>query len=223
MPNEGLSFRGESSLSFGDVLTTLKRRGCNLLVTGAVADDVAARATRKLLGTPTEPRERVLALTDPVVETPATYLPGSLYPRNDGVEILDYRDVGRSATAVERSDGGGPRTLDVIADTVCETVAERGRDADPAQVRFGLMSIRPLLDRHDGACVEQFLDRVTDTVLDTRGMAHYHLRLPEDDAIVDALSPRFDARIELRRLDGMIPEQRWHVPDHDAETDWVTL
>lgn len=223
MPNEGLSFRGETSTSFGDVLAALKQQGCNLLVTGAVAEDVTARATRKLLGTPTEPRERVLALTDPVVENPVTYLPGSLYPHHDGVEILDYRDVGRAASAVERSDGGSPRTLDAITEELCATVAGRGRDTDPAQLRLGVMSLRPLLDRHDVDTVAQFADELTGTVLDTRGMAHYHLRLPDDDPVVDSLSPLFDARIELRQLDGMIPEQRWHVPAEDAETDWVTL
>jgi hypothetical protein len=33
----------------------------------------------------------------------------------------------------------------------------------------------------------------------------------------------FDARIELRRRDGFAPEQRWHVPEHDARTSWVRL
>jgi hypothetical protein len=223
MPNEGLSFRGKTPTSFGDVLATLKHQGCNLLVTGAVAEDVTARATRKLLGTPTEPRERVLALTDPVVENPVTYLPGSLYPHHDGIEILDYRDVGRAASTVERSDGGSPRTLDAIGEELCATVAGRGSDTDPAQLRLSVMSLRPLLDRHDADTVATFLEDLTSTVLDTRGMAHYHLRLPDDDPVVDSLSSLFDARIELRQLDGMIPEQRWHVPAEDAETDWVTL
>lgn len=223
MPNEGLSFRGETSTSFGDVLAALKQSGCNLLVTGAVAEDVTARATRKLLGTPTEPRERVLALTDPVAENPVTYLPGSLYPHHDGVEILDYRDVGRAATTAERSDGGSPRMLGAIGEELCATVASRGRETDPAQLRLGVMSLRPLLDQHDADSVAKFVDELTSTVLDTRGMAHYHLRLPDDDPVVESLSPLFEARIELRQLDGMIPEQRWHVPDEGAETDWVTL
>ena len=223
MPNEGLSFRGEAPSSFGDVLASLKQSGCNLLVTGAVADDVTARATRKLLGTPTEPRERVLAVTDSVVENPVTYLPGSLYPHHDGVEVLDYRNLGRSASSVERSDGGTPRTLDDIREDICTAVERRGRDTDPAQLRLGVMSIRTLLDRHDADDVERFLDRVTEAVLDANGMAHYHLRLPDDDPAVDALAPLFDARIELRQLDGMIPEQQWHVPETSADTGWVTL
>lgn len=223
MPNEGLSFRGDASTSFEDVLASLKRNGCNLLVTGAVADDVTARATRKLLGTPTEPRERVLALTDPVVENPVTYLPGSLYPHHDGVEILDHRDVGRSVGGAERSDGGTPKSLDAIGEELRATVLRRGRDTKPAQFRLGVVSLRPLLDRHDRDAFDQFVTTVSSAVTDTNGMAHYHLRLPDDDPAVDSLSPLFDARIELRQLDGMIPEQQWHVPEHDAETDWVTL
>ena len=223
MSNEGLSFRGEAPSSFEDVLASLKQSGCNLLVTGAVADDVTARATRKLLGTPTEPRERVLALTDSVVENPVTYLPGSLYPHHDGVDILDYRDIGRSASTAERSDGGTPRTLDAIGEELCATVTRRGRDTTPAQLRLGVVSLQSLLDRHDADAVERFLDRVTGTVLDTCGMAHYHLRLPDDDPAVESLSPFFDARIELRQLDGMIPEQQWHVPAKDVESGWVTL
>lgn len=223
MPNEGLSFRGEMSTSFRDVLAALKRNGCNLLVTGAVSGDVTARATRKLLGTPTEPRERVLALTDSVVEQPVTHLPGSLYPHHDGVEILDYRDVGRSTSTAERSDGGTPRTLDAIREELCATVARRGHGTTPAQLRLGVVSLGPLLDRYDADAVEQFIDTLSETVLDTRGMAHYHLRLPDDSPAVDELVPLFDARIQLRQLDGMIPEQRWHVPGEDADTDWVTL
>ncbi|WP_232686083.1 DUF7504 family protein [Halobacterium zhouii] len=223
MPNEGLSFRGDSPQSFEDVLVALKQNGCNLLVTGAVADDVTARATRKLLGTPTEPRERVLALTDSAVENPVTYLPGSIYPHHDGIDVLDYRDVGRSANTAERSDGGTPRTLDAISEDLCSTVARRGRDTAPAQLRLGVVSLHSLLDRHDDDAVEQFLGRVTESVLDASGMAHYHLRLPDDDPAVEALSPLFDARIELRQLDGMIPEQHWHVPESSVDTGWVTL
>ena len=223
MPNEGLSFRGEAPASFGDVLASLKQNGCNLLVTGAVADDVTARATRKLLGTPTEPRERVLALTDPAVENPVTYLPGSLYPHHDGVEILDHRDVGRSATGAERSDGGTPRRLDAIGDELCATVTRRGRDAPPAKLRLGVVSLRPLLDRHRRDAFDRFVASVSAAVTDTNGMAHYHLRLPDDDPAVESLSPLFDARIELRQLDGMIPEQRWHIPEKNTETGWVTL
>lgn len=223
MTDEALSFRGETSASFGDVLASLKRRGCNLLVTGEVADNVAARATRKLFGTPAEPRERVLALADASVEEPVTYLPGNLYPHHDGVELVDFRDVGRAVANGECVDGGAGRSLAELGDDVCDAVERRGSDLDPAQLRVGLVSLRPLVERYDESAVDTLAERVTDSVGGVSGMAHYHVGTADDAAVVDELAPHFDARIELRQLDGMIPEQRWHVHEYDAETGWVTL
>ena len=32
-----------------------------------------------------------------------------------------------------------------------------------------------------------------------------------------------DARVELRRRDGLVPERRWHVPDRDVTSGWTRL
>lgn len=56
------------------VLSRLKRRGC-VLLTGTVNEPVSVRVTRRLLGTPREPRKRILTLTDATADRVAARLP----------------------------------------------------------------------------------------------------------------------------------------------------
>lgn len=244
---------------FGDALERLKRDGCNVLVTGEVPEPVTARATRKLLGTPTERRERVLVVTDPEVVEPATHLPGNLYPSHEEVTLFDHRDGVRSdhtqprpndpgetgevgkVGETEVTDGIGetdvadptdatagidePDECSAIRTAVADAVepCTDGGDPESAEVRVALVTLRALLGRHSVEQVAQLAAELTAIVTDVRGIGHCHLPVADRSEVVRGLAPYFDARVELRQLDGMVPEQRWHIPQFEQRSEWMTL
>lgn len=200
-----------SERSFARVLEDFKRDGCLLLVTGDVPEPVSARANRKLLGTPTEFRHRILAVTDPAVSEPQTHLPGSLDAESDGVVLIDARTNGRR---------GG---VDAVADAIRDALPA-DPPTDEGNVRFALATLVPFV-------TDTEIDDEVVTALNTlRTAAHavnaigaIHLPLPDDHPDVDALTPSVDARIEVRDTNTALPEQRWYLPEQDATTNWVTM
>lgn len=200
-----------SERSFARVLDEFKRDGCLLLVTGDVPEPVSARATRKLLGTPTEFRHRTLAVTDPAVSEPQSHLPGSLGVESDGVTLIDTRTRGRAASV--------------------EPVAQAIRDSLPADppmdegnVRFALFSIAPFVESGEvDDKVIAALESLRSAAQTATAIGAIHLPLPDDAPEVDALTSSVDARIEVRDTDTALPEQRWHLPEQDTTTNWVTM
>jgi len=224
--------RGEDSPSeFDAVLRQLKRDGCHLLVTGDVDGEVAGRATRRLLGDPNRERERVLAVTDATADHVDHCLPAGVRRTDPDVWVADptgsqrsvpadAADVELPADCADRSALGRLRAELVQAVGFFDDVRN---GLSPAELRVGVTSVTPLLDAHDRGTVGRFLRAVGAIVRGVDGMAHAHLSLPDDHPTVDDLSPLFDARIELRRREGLVPEQRWHVPKHDITSDWTKL
>lgn len=218
-------FRGDSPVEFTSYLTELKHRGCNLLVTGEVAERVTRQATRKLLGSAAERRRRVLVLADRDATDGDAFLPHGVEPDDRDVTIIACHAGARSAAAsAPTAEHGGSDLADLQAE-VCSATTGYEIEAgglDAAELRLGVVSVTTLLDRYDHDAVAHALDAVTSQVRRVRGMGHYHLPVPDDADEVTALAPLFDARIELRKLDGAPPQQRWHVPEYGTTT-WVAL
>lgn len=222
------AFRGDASpRRFREVLTALKREGCNLLVTGAVPEEVTESATRTLLGAPDADRKRIVALPESGERGVGDLLPAGVRPERSDVWVVDqrahHRSVPKSATTAAR-DGGDD--LDRLREELFAAVDhfdDAADGLDPAELRVSVSSLGRLVHEHDAAAVAGFVRSVGAMVRGVRGMAHYHLPRPDDDDAVERLGPLFDARIELRRRDGVPTEQRWHVPEYGETTDWVRL
>jgi len=228
------SFRGDCSThEFQEVLKRLKHDGCNLLVTGAVSEDVTVQATRTLLGAPNAERKRVLALADSRRANATERLPTGVDSDDSDVWIIDQQACQRSVPqAAQSADvdfptaGDDRAALDYLREEVILAIdhfQNANGGLDPSELRLSVSSLGRLGHERDPDTVAEFVRSVSAMVRGVRGMAHYHLARPDDDDVVDRLSPLFDARIELRKRDGMPTEQRWHVPKHERTTDWVRL
>ncbi|MFH5797962.1 hypothetical protein [Haladaptatus sp. CMAA 1911] len=223
-----LRFRSESGessavrdVTFTEWLSGLKASGSNLLVTGEVPETTSAEFSRTLFGQ--GERTRVLGLVDPSTPAAESYLPVSF--EDPQTRVIDRRPEDRGLAS--HSSSIEQLTIDrqTFRSEVVSAISSHEEQNDgfaPAELRLGLDSIGMLEINDDLVSVGQFLRGLTAIVRGVRGMAHYHLRVPDDDPMVAELSPLFDARIELRKRPGRA-EQRWHVPNLDETTHWVEL
>lgn len=225
-----MRFRGsQDTPRFRKWLANLKQVGSTILITGEVPREVSARASRKLYGR-ADRRFRILGLTDRTITDADARFPEDVSADDPATWIVDKRcgeRSVRSTAASADSDLELPRTDD--AQQLCEEIRTAVRfyeqDADgldPAELRIGIDSLFPLVEQ-DFQATESALEALRSTVRDVQGMAHCHLRVPDDDEIVDQLMSQFDARIELRKRPRRKPEQRWYSPDADAKTPWMEL
>ncbi|GKZ15775.1 MULTISPECIES: DUF7504 family protein [Haladaptatus] len=208
----------DSPRQFVRYLRELKKRGSNLLITGDVPDTVTARATQTLFGEG-DRRYRVLALLDTT-----SRIPDSLSVADDRLWVVERAGEKRSARPSASSDVSVRETDDMDGirreiGAAADFYDDEFDGLDPAELRIGV----DLGVRDDRDSIREFVEGTAEIVADHRGMAHYHLPKPDDDPLVDELSPLFDARIELRQVPGQPPEQRWHVPAFDKTTIWVRL
>ncbi|WP_137286749.1 DUF7504 family protein [Halorussus salinisoli] len=228
------SFRGDcSTQDFQEVLKRFKSDGCNLLVTGTVSEDVTVTATQTLLGAPNADRKRVVALADSRRGNVFERLPPGVESDDPDVWVVDQharqRSVPKAAKSRDFDLPAANDDRDVLTRLREEIVAAIGYfqettdGLDPSQLRLSVSSLGRLVHERGPSDVAQFVRSVSAMVRGVRGMGHYHLPRPDDDDVVDRLSPLFDARIELRKRDGLPTEQRWHVPQHEQSTDWVRL
>ncbi len=224
-----LRFRGdETHASFQAWLQGLKQQGSNILVTGDVPDLVSANAARTLFGDGR--RYRILGLIDRTITAPESRLPEVADVYDSRTWVIDQRHGERSVppAAIEVTSHLEPlqqENVHQLRDEVQTAISffeEHFGALDPAELRVGVDSLYPLVQRNVPATI-QSLRTLTATIRGVSGMAHYHLRVPDEVEIVEDLTPIFDARIELRRRPGMKPEQRWHVPDLEETTVWVEL
>lgn len=232
MPDQPPTSRGEyPSHEFREALTTLKRDGCNLLVTGTVTEDATEAATRTLLGAPDADRKRVVALAESTERVVADRLPVGVDPAGPDVWLVDQRTHQRSVPKAVPSDDALPSSDDVdelarLREELIDAIDyfERQSDGlDPSELRLSVSSLGWLAHEHDQNAVADFVRSVAAMVRGVRGMAHYHLPRPDDADLVERLAPLFDARIELRQREGLPIEQRWHLPEDELTTDWVRL
>lgn len=220
--------------AFADALADLKERGSMLLLTGG--DHVALDAAcERLLGSATEPRRRLFALTDRATDAH----PGVRTAVDDATElpphVIRYETDARSAAATSPDAGsigsagqGAIRRRSVdgsLADlqaAITEELDEMGAttgDVDSGTFRICVDSVDTLLAARDAQPVFGFLHALSNTVRDVDGMCHVHLPAHLDDESVQLLTPLFDAVIETRRNG----QQRWHLREPQLTTDWLSL
>lgn len=213
---------------FESFLRALKRHGCNLLVTGEAGEHVFAAMTRRLLGTPSEHRERLLALSDTTLDDAGSLLPDGLGVEDPGVRLHHYSSTTRNVATETPSPAPTQSRSDLVEfqDGICDAIQELDAEADglaPAQLRVGVVTMCPLVSDYETEAVAEFARTVGSEVLQARGLAHYCLPTADDSPIIAELQPEFDARIEVRKDNGHPPMHRWHVPDHDLTTSWVEI
>lgn len=226
-----LRFReGGSNPRFSKWLANLKRVGSNILITGEVPDAVSARASRYFFGR-ADRRFRVLGLTDQTITSADARLPEDASFDDPDTWIIDQRQGERSvpasaATAVDSTPDLDPsgtddaRQLYEEVQTAISFYDEKTDGLDPAELRVGVDSLFPLVES-DLPATKRALRTLGATVRGVHGMAHYHLRVPAADEIVEELVHLFDARVELRKRPRRNPEQRWYAPELDATTPWM--
>ncbi|WP_458206129.1 DUF7504 family protein [Haladaptatus sp. NG-SE-30] len=212
----------EMDVTFTQWLAGLKSHGSNLLVTGAVPKETSATFSRTLFGQGR--RTRILALTDPTALDADEHLPVS--PDVPNTRIIDHR-IDSRATATEPTASTAQPEFDrrTLRSELISAIGHFDDEVggfDPAELRLGIDSIEVLAGDDELVSRNQFLRSITAIVRGVCGMAHYHLRVPDDDPLVDELSPLFDARIELRKRPGRA-QQRWHVSTLGETTHWVEL
>lgn len=192
-------------------LPAFKRRGCNLLVTGAVSEATANRATRRLFGAPDLERTRVLVRTDDADER--HLLPATVDPTAPTVTVIDRRETAHAGTDL----------LAALGTAVVEAAADfeaGARRCTGGEFRLSVTSLDRLLADYDAAAVERFLRRVTDAVTGVRGLGQYRYAGPRSERSAPSFDHLFDAVVELR--DGSHAEHRLR-PSHASPTDWVDL
>lgn len=225
-----LRFRGSGdNPRFTKWLSELKQSGSNILFTGEVPHEVSAQASRSLFGRELR-RFRILALTDKTIENAEVRLPDDTSPEDPNTWIIDQRCGERSVPATAGDfttdlgtlESGDARELCDEIQTAISFYDEKADGLDPAELRVGVDSLSPLV-RDDRPATERALRTLGATVRGVQGMAHYHLRVSDDDEIVAELMDLFDARIELRKRPRRNPEQRWYAPDINAKTPWMEL
>lgn len=225
-----LYFRGDGTqASFTKWLSNLKQVGSNILVTGDVPDAVSARASRNLFGRE-ERRFRVLGLTDRTITNSDARLPDETSFDDPKTWVIDQRcgersvpqSVGNVISELDSLETNDARQLCDEIQTAISFYDEKADGLDPAELRVGIDSLFPLV-QEDLPAAKRALRTLGTTINGVHGIAHYHLRVSDDDEIVDRLMELFDARIELRKRPPLNPEQRWYAPDIDAKTPWVEL
>jgi hypothetical protein len=207
---------------FQGKLRELKRRGCVLLITGAVAETVTLQATRRLSGDPWCDRKHVLVVTGRSEVDIADGLPPGVKRNGSNVRVIRPSDA-----ELDDSPWDDGRTeLQYIRAELLEAVGyfdDMASGLSPAELRVSIASLERLLETNDYGTVTLFLRTIMALVRGVSGIGHVHLPVPDDSRRVARLSPLFDARIELRRRDRLVAEQRWHVPIGDATTRWEKL
>ena len=214
---------------FETYLRTLKHHGCAILVTGEASRDVFAAMTRRLLGAPSEHRERLLALTNTTTSDAGQLLPDGIGVEDSDVQVLEYSSATRT-TATESSSSptsmSGRSDLVEFQNDICDAVEGLSAESDglaPGNLRVGVMDLCPLVSAYEMETVAEFVRTIGSSVLRARGMAHFSLPTQAHNPIVADLQPEFDARIEIRKGNGDPPVHRWYVPEHDLTTPWVEI
>lgn len=213
--------RTEPSAGIGSELAALKTDGCSLLVTGAVPQEVTYHATRVLFGTDRERRERLLACTD--LEPDADHYLRTGYgtdPTMVSAEEFQRSTAAGGSRAAVSIDSFLDRFQSRLSETIIDASERRG-GLDPAQLRLGVLTFRPIVERFESPDTRRFVRVVTDLVDGADGMVHFHLPVEDEDDLVRTYADLFDARIELRKRDRTLPEHRFHLST--GTTEWWPL
>ena len=205
-------------------LQRIKRRGCNVLVTKSTGGPAVDRITARLLGSPREERYRVLVMIRDDVDALAVKFPGGVSILDDETHLVDYREEldGDDPDPEEFPPPEGEDPLPKLRAELENRMADcvSGRDLEPAQLRVGVDSLGPLLERYPTSTVSEFVTGVTSSVREADGMGHFHVAMSDERARELPFASAFDARIELRQIQARPVAQRIHLPEYGA-SDWM--
>lgn len=213
-------------------LSGLKSSGCTLLVTGNIDPEARAAVSRRLFGAPesklqtAEPRrKRILVQTDCDL-SPHQYHPSGMSETSGKWSVLDATEADRSSAAMDTSpDGRDPfnRSDDAVLAEISNAVEqsvddllEGVADPDPAELRIGCTSLRPLEKRFRSDSVVAFANSLTSITRRNRGMCHLHY--PKADAAqgIRRLSSVVNARLEVATVGSSI-YVTWHTPYENVD------
>ncbi len=128
----------------------------------------------------------------------------------------------RSTATMGRA--GGADDLAALREAVLDAITELSDEfeLEDNDLRVGVQSLDQFSDWADGRGVRRFVQAVSKYVGLVNGTLYCQFRGDSTRASEVLDLGLFDARIELRSQQGCV-EQRWHLPDEDITTDWVSL
>lgn len=220
---------GEGGVDFARRLQELKERGCAVLVTGDSAADVHTEICRRLLGDDSVGRRRrLLVFTNGTFGLDAR-LPASGL-RGEDTEVITtsntrsavVESVPTSTIGVVELDDASLEDLGLAIVEAIESFEESNGPLEPAELRFGLDSLCPLLDAHGEHAVFEFLTIVTRYLRAYDALGHVHLPVERDAYVARLLAPLFEAVVEVRVRDGQ-KQQRWHLDDGAVTSRWLSI
>ena len=220
----------ENTSTFQLGLDDLKRRGSALLVVGSVPNELYSRASRQMLGAPTESRRRLVVLNESA--SLDTRLHTSIRRSPEWTRVIRYRTHERSAAATsggspiqsayERHVNGGLGRLGAEISEDIEDFDSLANGMSPAELRVAFDTLPSLLVNYDREEVFRFLHVMTSHVRAQKGMVHVWSPGDRDDDVNRMLAPLFDAIVELD-VDGPNARQRWHLRDIGVSSGWFPL
>lgn len=213
-----------------EALSELKNRGCTVLISGCAPEAAFDEISASFLGRPPERRSRVFGLLDRDVDRARTRLRNA-GPGNDPAIVVDaMADAPRTATAADADLTGRPyvvRRTDYSLSGFETELARAIEDVrrlhgpfEPAQLRVCVDSLRPLAERYDADALREFLESLSATIVDARGMGHFVFPDAYADSSLGSLDPAFDVVVELRNENEHV-EQQWRFRDRDISTPWM--
>lgn len=208
-------------------LRELKERGCAVLVTGDTTAAAHTDICRRLLGEGSDGRRhRVLVFTN------GTFgLDDRLPDGGAGDTEVITTSTKRSATVesvpsagfdTEELEGCSLTDLGLAIVDAFERIEEAHGPLDPAELRFGLDSLSPLLDAHGEEVLFEFLTILTRYLRAYEALGHVHLPVDREEYVAKLVAPLFQAVVEVRVRD-METEQRWHLDDGAVTSRWLSI
>ncbi len=222
--------RPNGTIAAGSTLRRLKRVGGNVLVVGAVPDDLVDVASTRLLGDRGRDRRHLFALLDRDIDAVCT----RLSPDDASTaRVVDYAATARSAASAQPSidtnttpsivaEPDDVEGLEEAIDSTLRTITADETASGPATTRLCVDSLRPIIEDRDIEVAERFLESVCGSVKATSALGHYVLPIERSSDAVRRLEASFDATVELRVGDSGA-EQRWHLHESNYTTDWFAL
>lgn len=214
-------FRGggqETARVFAQRLEELKQTGCSILVTGTVDSEGFAEQLSLSLGNQTCKQ----VLVSPYqLSTPGQMLPADISPAMETVRVVTGEQA-RSTASTGRA--GGADDLTTLREAVLDAITELSDEfkLEDNDLRVGVQSLDQFSDWADGRAVRRFVQAISKYVGLVNGTVYCQLRGDSTRASEVLDVGLFDARIELRSQQECV-EQRWHLPDEDITTEWVSL
>ncbi|WP_435349431.1 DUF7504 family protein [Haloarchaeobius sp. HRN-SO-5] len=215
------------STVFARTLSTLKREGSNVLVVGECSGTAHHAACARLVGEGDQSRQRLYVYTsgtENCSDGPSSTHGGETRVLSQECDDGESASPAAVAGDVEEVLVGG-ELLGTLGARLLGTIDRFEFDHDPGPGEFRLCfdSVTPLLREHQSRTVFRLLHMVTSRTRQADGIGHFHLPLDRDSDYVRLLEPLFDAVVEVRRGDGDVLEQRWHLRDLDADSGWVAI